>query len=159
MNKIVSLYAFYILCERKTSSNSNIIALGKSWAYYMSHYLADKQYGITYSGQANEQGIGYTNNNPIYGLSSHLNLLEDFSPFRTYDPFYWIPQGLFYDLKDSRNETLPVIDQVSGYTNQQMFNAFGSSINSLTSYRTNLLQQSNNNQSSDVNYLFNQYGY
>ncbi len=144
---------------RSTGEFHDKIALGEGWAYYMGHYLADKEYGITYSGYTVEQGIGYTNNNPIYGLSSHLNLLEDFSPYRTNDPFYWIPQGLFYDLMDSRNETRPVIDQVSGYTNQQMFNAFNSNINTLQDYRLNLLQQNGNNQSQGVVSLFNQYGY
>ncbi|MEX8546061.1 MAG: hypothetical protein V5804_00540 [Mucilaginibacter sp.] len=148
----------YIPYGRSTGEFHDKIALGESWAYYMGQYLADKQYG-TQSGSAVEQGIGYSNNSPVYGLSSHLNLLEDFSPYRTNDPFFWIPQGIFYDLKDTRNETSPVTDQVSGYTNQQMFNAFNSSINSLAGYKSSLLQLNGNNQSGAVTYLFSQYGY
>lgn len=52
-----------------------------------------------------------------------------------------------------------VNDSVSGYTNQQMFNAFNSNITNLSGYRTNLLQQNGNNQSAAVTYLFSQYGY
>lgn len=96
-------------------------------------------------------------------LSSHLNLLENFSPYRTGDPFHWIPTGLFYDMIDTRNEQKatggPVDDNVSGYTNQQFFNAFSSSIATLGSYKTNLLQQNGNNQSTQVTSLFSQYGY
>lgn len=56
--------------------------------------------------------------------AKHLNLLEDFSPYRLPDPFRWIPQGLFYDLRDAQNENSPVVDQVSGYTNLQMLLLF-----------------------------------
>ncbi len=61
-------------------------------------------------------------------LNSNLNLLEDFSPNRTADHFNWIPQGLYYDLFDNRNDNLAnpprvlLNDNVSTYTNQQFFN-------------------------------------
>jgi hypothetical protein len=85
-----------------TTGNSAIIALGEGWGYHMGHFLADQRYGLN-SSQADEQHLGYTNNNPIAGLSSHLNLLEDFNPNRTNDFFHWIPKGLMYDLMDNRN--------------------------------------------------------
>lgn len=57
-------------------------------------------------------------------LNSNLNLLEDFDPInKPNNPFRWIPQGLFYDLFDIRNENVPVFDAVSNFTNQQFFNA------------------------------------
>lgn len=148
---------------RKTSSDAPIIALGEGWAYHMGHYLADKRYGLN-SRNLSDQGINYYNNSPINGLSSHLNLLENFSPYRTYDPFYWIPTGLFYDMMDARNEQKAtggsVDDNVSGYyTNQKIFNAFSSSTTTLGSYKTNLLNQNSNNQSIQVTSLFTQYGY
>ncbi|MEO9020947.1 MAG: hypothetical protein ABI237_13140 [Ginsengibacter sp.] len=138
---------------------SPIIALAEGWAYHIGHYLADKRYG-NQSSEQDDQGIAYLNNSPVNLLSSHLNLLENFSPYRTYDPFYWIPTGLFYDMIDVRNENSPVVDQVSGYyTNQKLFNAFSSSITALGAYKTNLLQQNGNNQSTQVTNLFSQYGY
>ena len=144
------------------NSQSAIVALGESWAYHIGHYLTNTRYS-NFSSDWTDQGIGYKNNDPIPGLSSHLNLLENFSPYRTGDPFYWIPTGLFYDMFDTRNEQKatggPVDDNVSGYTNQQFFNAFSSSISTLGSYRSNLLQQNGNNQSAQVIYLFSQYGY
>jgi len=145
------------------ASYSPIIALGESWAYYMGHFMADLRYGSGNSSQQIEQGIGYQNNSPVTSLSSHLNLLEDFNPSRTGDPFHWIPQGIFYDLSDSRNDILfssvAVSDQVSGYTNQQMFNTFQSTIYSLQDYRIRLLQTTTNSTSAFVPNLFTQYGY
>ncbi len=158
---------FYSICTASkfinygngTGNNAPIIALGESWAYYMGHFLADRRYGTTLSTQSNEQGIGYVNNFPVNGLSSHINLLEDFSPLRTADPFHWIPQGLYEDLLDTRNEPNPITDAVANYTNQQFFNAFNSSITTMQGYRTNLLNTTTNTTSGSVANLFQQYGY
>lgn len=145
-----------------TTTNSPIIALGESWAYHMGHFMTDVKYGVN-SGSLQEQGINYLNNNPVFGLSSHLNLLEDFSPYRTYDPFHWIPQGLYYDLIDGRNEQRltggPVDDNVSNYSNQQLFNALQADIYNLQTYQARLLQTTANSSSAFVPNLFSQYGY
>jgi hypothetical protein len=99
------------------------------------------------------------------GLNAHVNLLEDFSPARTVaDPFFWIPQGLYYDLIDNRNDLIiggrvPLNDQVLNYTNQQFFNALDADINNLPTYRIRLLNENGNNQAVDVNTIFNFYGY
>ncbi|WP_419803463.1 hypothetical protein [Mucilaginibacter sp.] len=149
----------YVPYGRSTSSYHNIIALGESWAYYMGHYLADKEYGRI-AGCQNEQigGGYYCNANNT--RNPHLDVLEAFDPNLQGDPFNWIPQGLFYDLKDPANETnFPVTDQVSGYTNQQMFNAFQSNITNLQDYRIKLLQSTTNPTSGFVPNLFFQYHY
>jgi hypothetical protein len=159
---VSNLFSGYKPYGDGSNSQSAIIALGEGWAYHIGHYFTDKRYTNSSSDWA-DQGIGYKNNDPIFGLSSHLNLLENFSPYRTGDPFYWIPTGLFYDMIDARNDNLfntqAVSDQVSGYTNQQFFNAFNSSITTLGSYSSNLLQQNGNNQSTQITSLFSQYGY
>lgn len=142
---------------------SPIIALGEAWGYHMGQFLADKQYGMS-SHCAGEQFACYPNNY-ISGLSSHLVALENFDPYLTDYPFKWIPKGLFYDLMDTRNDALAIPryvnidDQVSGYTIQQIFGAYQSDINTLQQYKSRLLQQNNNNQSSQVLSLFQQYGY
>ena len=143
---------------KKTDADAGIIALGEGWAYYMGRHLTDRRYGSVCSRIDNEQG-SYFNNNPL-PMSSQLNALEGFNPLRTTDPFYWIPQGLFYDLRDPRNDLgFPLIDEVSNYTNQQMFSALSSSTTSLPTYKTNLLTLNNNNQSTQVTSLFFRYGY
>jgi hypothetical protein len=150
-----------------TSSNSPIIALGESWAYHIGHSFTAARYG-TLSPQFNEQGIGYINNNPVAGLNSNINLLEDFNPRRTVDdPFWWIPKGLYYDLIDNRNDLtanplnvrVPLNDNVTGYTNLQFFNALDGDINNLPAYRVRLLGENGNNQAAGVNTIFTFYGY
>ena len=159
LGSLINTFLFdseFIPYGRSTDTDADIIALGESWPYYMGRYLADKQYGLS-SSPASDQ-FTYSNNTPINGLSSHINLLENWDPIHPTDPFKWISQGLFHDLKDSRNEDSPVVDRVSGYTNQQMFNAFQSDIYTLQDYRIKLIQQ-NNSQTSEIINLFNQYGY
>lgn len=148
-----------------TSADAPIIALGESWAYHMEHFLTNARYGAQ-SPLFIEQGQPYTNNNPVGMLSSNYNLLEDFSPIRNNDPFRWIPQGLFYDMIDDRNDraasggiTLYPIDLVLGYNNQQFFNALASDIFSLPIYRERLITLNPNNQTTDIRSLFSFYGY
>lgn len=132
--------------------------MGESWAYHIGHYLADQKYG-SLSACAGEQGICYYNGY-ITGLSSHQVALEIFTPTFTTDPFHWIPKGVYYDLMDNGEPGSTLVnDQVLGYTNQQFFNAFNSSITTLGVYRQNLLQQNNNNQQVQVQNLFASYGY
>lgn len=127
--------------------------------------MADLHYTIANSSNQENQFIVYQNNIPVNGLSSHLNLLEDFSPDRTIDPFHWIPYGLFYDLIDNRNDHLAIPlrvdidDAVFGYTNQEMFNALSNDIRNLRDYRVRLLNNNGNNQGIQVTQLFNRYGF
>ena len=143
---------------------SGRIALAESWAEHIGRVMTDTKYGTTSSAQYN-QGEIYVNNSPVMGLSSHLNLLEDFDPSRTGDPFKWIPQGLYYDIIDNRNDlTVPsprvlINDQVDGYTNLQFFDALDNDILTLPAYRDRLLQESGNNQGAQVINLFAAYGY
>ena len=99
-------------------------------------------------------------------LSSNLNLLEDFSPLRTNDPFAWIPQGLYYDLFDNMNDRVVnagsqiyPIDLVNGYTNHQFFNALDDDITNLPAYRVRLLNENANNQAVNITNLFAFYNY
>lgn len=141
-----------------TSSNAPIIALGEAWGYHMGHFLADQRYGYHSSPQYQQQ-MWYYNNSPISGLSSHLNLLENFDPNNINDPFHWIPQGLMYDLMDIGNEGIPVIDNVSGFTIQQLFSPLQSDVYTLQQYKDRLQQQNPGNQTTQITDLFAQYGY
>ncbi len=149
---------------RGNTGNSPIIALGESWAYHIGHFFTNRKYGAQ-SEAFVEQQITYTNNNPVNGLNSNLNLLEDFSSSRTADPFNWIPQGLFYDLMDQRNDRLVTgnfiypDDLVNSYTNQQFFNALDADVNNLPAYRARLLSENANNQAANVTTLFAFYRY
>lgn len=142
-----------------TSSHAPLIALGEAWGYHMEHFLADKRYGIGHCSDVFGQSIRYKDNSPVAGLSSHLNLIEDFSPTRPNDPFRWIPQGLMYDLIDTRNESTPVLDGVSGFTTAQIFSPLQSDITTLQQYRSRFQQQNPGNQTTQITNLFAQYGY
>ncbi len=152
-----------------SQSYSAIIALGESWAYYMGHVMDDMRYGNTSSDPQSEQPgrLAHNTITTIGGIttatSAHINVLEIFDPNLTADPFRWIPQGLYEDLLDTRNETIAtggtVNDAVSNYTNQQMFNAFTSGITTLQGYRTNLLNTTTNPTSGSVTNLFSDYHY
>ena len=139
-----------------TTANSPIIAVGESWAYHMGHFMTDLKYGAN-SPPFFEQGNRYENNIPVMGLSSNLNLLEDFNPNLGNDDFRWIPQGIYLDLIDVRNENIPIIDRVTGYTNQQFFNSLDLDITNMPDYRQRLLLENNNNQAAEVLNLFTQY--
>ncbi len=145
---------------------SDIIAITESWAEHIGHWFADAHYGLLSTRQRN-QYVDYDNNGIVNGLSSHLNLLEDFSPFRTTDEARWIPYGIHYDMIDDRNDqiSLPfrvnVDDAVLNFTNQQLFNAIDNTTNSIGIYRNKLLLQNPlaPNQNTQINSLFTDYGY
>jgi hypothetical protein len=147
-----------------TGTYAGLIGIGESWAFYMGHVMTEEKYG-TQSPQFNEQGIGYTNGFPAGGLNSNLNLLEDFSPNRTNDPFRWIPQGLYHDLSDDRNDRnaiprrIDLDDNVNSYTNQQLFDAIDSDVTDIPAYRVKLLQENANRDAAGVTTIFGFYNY
>jgi len=83
---------------------------------------------------------------------------------RMADPFRRIPEGIYYDMIDDRNDfavsgpPLP-IDNVLNYTNQQLFQALGPNVKSMPQYRVRLLLENNNNQAPQVIALFAEYNY
>ena len=77
---------------QNTGASAGIIALGESWAYYMGHYLADRQYG-TIAGCQREQAGGGTFCNYSNTGHTHLYVEENFDPYLTNDPFLWIAKG------------------------------------------------------------------
>jgi hypothetical protein len=152
---------------------SQIIALGESWAEHIGQFFTDLRYGANSSWDFN-QGFFYFNSTiqnslgttvAVTGLNTHVNLLEDYSPFRLDDNTHWIPYGLYYDLIDDRNDNIAfpprvaIDDQVLGYTNQQLFNAMDNDINNPVDYRVRLLNENNNNQSINLITIFNRYDY
>ena len=138
---------------------SDYIALGESWAEHMGSTITDRVYGANSSSLLSNEAGDFENNIPVPGLSSYMNYLEGFNPDRPQNPFKWIPEGLFNDLIDNRNEDEPVFDRVTGYTNEQLFLALQSDITSVPQYRQRLLLQTGNNQGSEVVILFSEYHY
>lgn len=155
--------------DGSNQSTAPIIALGESWANHVGHFLTDQKYTPN-PATITEQGINYSNGSLNDGgtivfipLNTHTNFLEDFSPNRTADVFRWIPQGLYYDLMDDRNDGLfarvLLDDNVDFYTNQRFFNALDDDIFDLTGFRMRLLNENANAQSAGVTQIFQFYGY
>jgi hypothetical protein len=138
-------------------------AVIEMWGYHMGATIADAAYGTNASPAVIQYGSGQARwryNEDISGKSSYWAALEDYDPNWTPDPSRWMPIGVLHDLMDDRVEAgFPVIDNVSGYSQQKFFNALQSDVISIPLYKARLLQQNNNNQQSDVNTLFESYGY
>jgi hypothetical protein len=150
-------------------NSSRKIAVGEGWAYHFGHYLSDKKWGLqctTFPEQGTDIGsfqntLLFTNAN---GYSSQHNFLEEFNPNRdlSLDPNRWLPKGLFNDMMDQAGNEPPqssIIDNVTGFTNQQFFQALLSNVNSIPDYKAKLLQQNGNSQQTQIDELFSQYGF
>ena len=138
--------------------NASYIALGESWAEHMGRFMAETTYGSNcYTTIL--QSANYYKDAPVMGLNAMFNSLEDYNPKKSDDVFHWIPYGLYYDMIDTRAESSPIPDYVSGYTNQDFYGALSSSVTSIPQFRDKLLLNRNNWQVTQVIPLFYQYGY
>ena len=62
---------------KKTDANSDIIALGEQWAYYMGRYLTDKKYGSLCGGVFENQS-SYFNNSPVFRFKQSIKCVRRF---------------------------------------------------------------------------------
>ena len=142
------------------------IALAEGWAYYMGHYLADKKWGNKSTSFPEQGDLLQMKNvvtfNPTANLSSHIIFLEAYQPHKKDDPNAWIPKGLMFDLVDGNTELFRqsgITDDVSGFTNAQLYKALQEDVKDVYEFKYKLLMQNNFHQQSAVNELFKQYGY
>ena len=122
----------------------------------MGYYLASLKYNVEPGSTKGDCCLAVQDNGFV---SSDGIGLENFKPSLAADNFRWIPKGLMLDLIDNTPNETVVIDQVSGYTIQQIFAALQSDVSSVSQFKAKLLKQNNNNQSTQITTLFNQYGY
>ncbi len=148
-----------------------ILALGEMWGNHCEKIYANRYFADGGATSANfrslMQGISYGNFlntlvTPNVFINANLWALESFNPNLQSDTHRWIPKGLPYDLFDDRNDASTsgsVVDNVSGFTINQSFDALQADVRSIPAFRDRLLLQNNNNQQTDVIILFNRYGY
>ena len=113
--------------------------VGEGWTYHIGHFLVDQQYGTLGSCQAEQSGgFSYCPNPPASTAHTHIDVLENYIPTLTTDPFRWIPKGVMEDLIDIGEPTIntSVNDQVSGFSIQQIFSALQSDIFSIPQYKS-----------------------
>ena len=64
--------------------------------------------------------------------------MVDFSPNRMNEVFRWIPEGIYYDMSDDRNDfpfgRVLIDDQVNVYTSQQLFQSLDPDVKSMPQY-------------------------
>jgi len=143
-----------------SGDDSDLVALGEMWAYYMGYYLTLKHFG-------DDNGL------------VKPEALEDFEPVerpreidisRPKDKNYpyainsmkgWIPVGLVHDLVDSNVDLVRpgYYDRVSGYTLSQIFWSMRPGVESIQALRDKLLQNNDYRQSEEVKRLFEAYYY
>ncbi len=117
----------------------------------MGHFLAGTRHGN--SGDPNravqKDGVG----------GRDLVVLEAFNPNISTDPFNWIPKGLPLDLMDNTPSETMVNDQVTGYTNQQIFNSLQSDVTKMSDFKSKLFTLYGTSQQTQVTNLFAPYHY
>ncbi len=144
-----------------TLAGAGRCAIIESWGYHIGHFFTDLQYG-----QAHCQSPIVNQANTALSLiksatqSSNIVFLEEYNPNLANDATRWMPIGVMWDLIDNTpNENFPVDDDANGFSNQQFFNALTSNVQSPVAFRNMLLSQNGNNQQTQVNDLFQGYGY
>jgi hypothetical protein len=133
-----------------------VIAIYESFAQHFGHIIADRIYG---NGAENfqlqgKQWVSDANK------SSNLKYLEEFDPNIGVpnDYFNWIPVGLINDLMDSQVDPLPMNDNVSGFTYQEIQSVLAQKPSLLTQVKS-LLKDIKPSQSIQIDQLFASYGY
>ena len=118
------------------ANTAPIIATTEMWGNHCEKIYANRYFGDGGAEAAPNflsliQGTNWGNPNTIFStatvgrirnLNANLAAIEGFNPNRIIDVHRWIPQRLPYDLLDARNDNnTPIIDNVDGFTNLQIF--------------------------------------
>jgi hypothetical protein len=132
-----------------------IIALWQSFAQHFGHTIADRIYGAGAT-DFELQGKLWQSAN----TSSHLKYLEEFNPQITapIDYFNWIPVGLINDLMDNNIDQNPVVDNVSGFTYNELQTIYYNEPSTMQDFKT-ALKSVRPIQSLAIDQLFASYGY
>lgn len=142
-----------------TEGGAQRCAIVEAWAEHIGRTYADRTYGDNHS-------LG--NNNPIFlDIGRHIYVLERFNPDDPDAEFPWIPEGVMHDLIDDNNLNPSLvsdgvaIDNVSGFSIKNCFNALASDVESPTTFKDRIINESlpAGQNADDVDILFEQYGY
>jgi hypothetical protein len=135
-----------------TGENVGICAFGEGWGYHIGRRLIIEEFG---------------NNNSFFPLASFENHDPVSRPSSIASGTFqnntgwtgWIPSGLMHDLTDTNTDLVRTgfIDNASGYTNQNLFDAMDSDVLSPQQFRDRLLLENGNIDRADVLSLFEAY--
>lgn len=149
-NNYWAAYIAYVVANNGygdiNTSGSGRIAVSEAWAYSCAPTFAQMRFG---------------NSTSLFGNETWQARIEGFNPNTWSDG--WIPKGLMHDLSDVGEPSgTGIIDNVSGYTLVQRFNAMTANVTSVSQYRSTFLNQNpvmNSTQMGHYNQLYNSYGY
>jgi hypothetical protein len=133
-------------------NNHELVALGEAWGNHVGLFLTIQEFG---------------NNNNVLPL----NAFENFDPrTRTNNvakSFYntltgwtgWMPCGIMHDLTDTNPDIVRAgfIDNASGYSIKNIYDALDSGVESPQEFRDRLLRENENRDEADVRNLFEAY--
>jgi len=141
------------------------------WAIYIGYIVQNMGYGqqsSTGSGRievsetwAETVGDIFTDINFPYPLNSKGSFYTKYLEWETPSSYNWFREGVMLDMIDNSNSAdinLGYIDNVNTYTLLQLYNAMDYDVISLPLFKTRVLQETNNQQQSEVNDLFTSYG-
>lgn len=142
--------------DNATAYRRGLTAIWQCFAQHMGHTVADRLYG-TGAQEFNLQGKNWVSD---ANKSSHAKYLEEFDPTlrAPIDYFGWIPVGLINDLIDSDTDPFPIVDNVSGFTYQEIQTALLGKPSSVNDFK-NQLKSLKPGQSLQIDQLFSSYGY
>lgn len=149
-NNYWAAYIAYIVANNgygsASSNGSGRTAISEAWAYSCAPTFAHQRFG---------------NSTSLVGNETWQARIERFNPNTWSDG--WIPKGLMHDLSDvGEPSNTGIIDNVSGYTLAQRFNAMTANVTSVGQYKNTFLNQNpgmNSTQMGHYNQLFSSYGY
>ena len=138
--------------------NPGLIGIWQSMAQHIGHTISDRIYGNG-AEAFNLQGKQWVSD---VNKSSSLKYLEEFNPQigAPADYFNWIPIGLINDLMDNTPDLSPstVVDNVSGFTYQEIQSALYNKPSTLPEFKNNL-KSVKPAQATQIDQLFLSYGY
>ena len=157
----ISTYGSY---GKGTGNNAGLCALGEAWGYHMGYRLTLEEF----------RSVGGRDNSVIT-----WDGFEDFEPLETgskdddiqtfYDPANpdkritnwegWIPAGIMNDIIDNNRDFVRAgfWDDVTGYTQQDLFDALDKDVDTPQKFRDRLLSENGNRDQTDLEELFEAY--
>ncbi|MEX6686345.1 hypothetical protein QTN47_02510 [Danxiaibacter flavus] len=137
----------------KTTSGSGRIAISEAWAYFIGNtYAARKYRALNWNSSADAFTKQLEFETPVDNVDFILNSDNTSRG--------WIPAGMFHDMMDNGEPLATgVIDNASNFTIRQLYNGMTISVSSVQDFRSAVLSNNGNVQSTQVNQLVSSYRY
>ena len=134
----------------KTTSGSGRIAVVESWGFFIGNTFNGLKYSARFD-ISNRERAQLENNIPVDNISvQRWNTGSQ----------GWIPIGLPHDLIDvGEPASTGVVDNVSGYSIQGLFNGYQPGVTTVQGLRQEILNRNGNSQAAQVNALVTSYRY